>query len=113
MPGVDLRRRDRWQGLSEEERGHEMDEYVAVSRRRDELAATSSTRPRRRRRSASAATRRSSGRPLRRVEGDPRGYYVFECDSIDEACTWAAKIPAARLRRGRGAPVYDDGGETS
>ena len=24
------------------------------------------------------------------------GYYVFECDSFDEACTWAAKIPAAR-----------------
>ena len=24
------------------------------------------------------------------------GYYVFECDSIDEACRWAAKVPATR-----------------
>ena len=23
------------------------------------------------------------------------GYYVLECDSIEEACTWAAKIPGA------------------
>ena len=24
------------------------------------------------------------------------GYFVLECDSIDEACRWAAKIPGAR-----------------
>ena len=23
------------------------------------------------------------------------GYYVLECDSIDDACAWAARIPAA------------------
>ncbi len=36
------------------------------------------------------------------------GYYLLECDSIDDACTWAAKIPAA----GHGAievrPVHVD-----
>jgi hypothetical protein len=24
------------------------------------------------------------------------GYYVLECDSLEEACAWAARIPAAR-----------------
>ena len=41
------------------------------------------------------------------------GYYVFECDSIDEACTWAAKIPAARHGAIEVRPVYVDGGEAS
>ena len=38
------------------------------------------------------------------------GYYVFECDSIEEACTWAAKIPAARHGAIEVRPVYVDGG---
>ena len=41
------------------------------------------------------------------------GYYVFECDSIDEACTWAAKIPAARHGAIEVRPVYVDGGDQS
>ena len=41
------------------------------------------------------------------------GYYVFECDSIDEACTWAAKIPAAKHGAIEVRPVYVDGGEQS
>ena len=41
------------------------------------------------------------------------GYYVFECDSIEEACGWAAKIPAARHGAIEVRPVYVDGGEES
>ena len=41
------------------------------------------------------------------------GYYVFECDSFDEACTWAAKIPAARHGAIEVRPVHVDGGEES
>ncbi len=41
------------------------------------------------------------------------GYFVLECDSIDDACRWAAKIPGA----GNGAievrPLHVDGGERS
>ena len=37
------------------------------------------------------------------------GYYVFECDSIDEACGWAAKIPAARHGAIEVRPVHVDG----
>ena len=36
------------------------------------------------------------------------GYYVFECDTIDEACTWAAKIPAARHGAIEVRPIYID-----
>ncbi len=41
------------------------------------------------------------------------GYYVFECDSIQEACTLAARIPAARHGAVEVRPVYVDGGERS
>ena len=36
------------------------------------------------------------------------GYYLFECESIDEACAWAAKIPAARHGAIEVRPVYVD-----
>ena len=41
------------------------------------------------------------------------GYYVFECDSIDEACAWAAKIPAARHGAIEVRPIYVEDEETS
>ena len=36
------------------------------------------------------------------------GYYVLECDSIDEACTWAAKIPAASYGAIEVRPIFVD-----
>jgi hypothetical protein len=36
-----------------------------------------------------------------------------ELDSIDEACTWAAKIPAAKHGAIEVRPVYVDGGDQS
>jgi hypothetical protein len=41
------------------------------------------------------------------------GYYVLECGSIDEACTWAAKIPGASYGAIEVRPVYVDGGGES
>jgi hypothetical protein len=38
------------------------------------------------------------------------GYYIFECDSIDEACTWAAKIPAAKHGAVEVRPVHVEEG---
>jgi len=39
------------------------------------------------------------------------GYFVLECDSIDDACRWAAKIPAAAYGAIEVRPVYvDEGG---
>ena len=38
------------------------------------------------------------------------GYFVFECDSLDEACAWAAKCPGAEHGTIEVRPVYDDEG---
>ena len=40
--------------------------------------------------------------------GDQKSIPNVECDSIDEACTWAAKIPAARHGAIEVRPVYVD-----
>jgi hypothetical protein len=37
------------------------------------------------------------------------GYYLLECDSIDEACKWAARIPGAHHGTVEVRPVYVDG----
>ena len=104
----------RWSGLSPEQREREM---ASTSRSRappSRRAATSSTR------SATATTVRVRGDETLVTDGPfveskeaLGGYYVFECDSIDEACTWAAKIPAARHGAIEVRPVYVDGGEAS
>jgi hypothetical protein len=36
------------------------------------------------------------------------GYYVLECDTIEEACTWAAKIPGASHGAVEVRPIYVD-----
>ena len=41
------------------------------------------------------------------------GYFVFECDSLDEACTWAAKCPGAEHGTIEVRPFYDDEGGPS
>jgi len=104
----------RWSSLSAAQREQEMAEYVALSgaavtRGGNELDAV-----------ATATTVRVRGDETLVTDGPfveskeaLGGYYVFECDSIDEACTWAAKIPAARHGAIEVRPVYVDGGEAA
>ena len=104
----------RWAGLSPEQREQEMGEYMALSQADvtkggNELDST-----------ATATTVRVRGDetlvtdgPFAELKEALGGYYVFECDSIDEACTWAAKIPAAKHGAIEVRPVYVDGGEQS
>jgi hypothetical protein len=103
-----------WQGLSEEERSREMDEYMALSqadvtRGGNELDSTETATTVRVRGDETLVT----DGPFVESKEALGGYYVFECDSIDQACTWAAKIPAARHGAVEVRPVYDDGGEAS
>ncbi len=44
--------------------------------------------------------------PYAEVKEALGGYYVFECDSIDEACRLAAKIPAAERGAIEVRPVF-------
>jgi hypothetical protein len=104
----------RWAGLSEEERNAQMQEYMALSqadvtRGGNELDAVSTATTVRVRGDETLVT----DGPFVELKEALGGYYVFECDTIDEACTWAAKIPAARYGAIEVRPLYVDGGEQS
>ena len=104
----------RWAGLSPEEREGEMGEYMALSqagvtRGGNELDSTETATTVRVRGDETLVT----DGPFAELKEALGGYYVFECDSIEDACTWAAKIPAARHGAIEVRPVYVDGGEQS
>ena len=104
----------RWENLSAEQREAEMGEYRALSQadvttggnELDSIATATTVRVR------GDETLVTDG-PYAELKESLGGYYVFECGSIDEACTWAAKIPAARHGAIEVRPVYVDGGEAS
>ena len=104
----------RWGALSPEERKSEMGEYMALSAAEvtkggnelDSIATATTVRVR------GDETLVTDG-PFVELKEVLGGYYVFECDSIDEACTWAAKIPAAKHGAIEVRPVYVEGGEQS
>jgi hypothetical protein len=104
----------RWSGLSNEERSAEMQEYMALSeaavtRGGNELDAVSTATTVRVRGDETLVT----DGPFVELKEALGGYYVFECETIDEACEWAAKIPAARHGAIEVRPVHVDGGEES
>ena len=46
--------------------------------------------------------------PYAEVKEALGGFFVFECDSMDEALDWAARIPAAEHGAVEVRPVYVD-----
>ena len=91
---------DAWERLSEAERAAAYEGYMAVSQDAaaagalvdaSELEATA----------AATSVRVRDGEvlvtdgPYAEVKESLGGYYLFSCDSLDEAIAWAAKIPAA------------------
>jgi hypothetical protein len=99
----------RWGSLSPEERESEMGEYMALSgadvttggNELDSVATATTVRVR------NDETLVTDG-PFAELKETVGGYYVFECVSIDEACTWAAKIPAARHGAIEVRPIHVD-----
>ena len=91
---------DTWGQLSEEQRSAAYAGYVAVSR---DAAAAGALVDASELESTAAATsvRVRDGEalvtdgPYADVKESLGGYYLFSCDSLDEAIDWAAKIPAA------------------
>ena len=104
----------RWEALAPEDRERELGEYAALSQadvtrggnELDSIATATTVRVR------DDETLVTDG-PFAELKEALGGYYVFECDSIVEACTWAARIPAARHGAIEVRPVYGDGGEQS
>jgi len=91
---------DAWERMSETERASAYEGYMAVSR---DLEATGALVDASELESTAAATsvRVRGGEalvtdgPYAEVKESLGGYYLFSCDSIEEAVAWAAKIPAA------------------
>ena len=91
---------DAWERMSETERASAYEGYMAVSREAEaagalidaseleSTAAATSVRVR------AGETLVTDG-PYAEVKESLGGYYLFSCDSIEEAVEWAAKIPAA------------------
>jgi hypothetical protein len=104
----------RWAALSPEQREAERAEYIALSgadvtkggNELDTIATATTVRVR------NDETLVTDG-PFAELKEALGGYYVFECDSIDEACAWAAKIPAARHGAIEVRPIYVEEEETS
>ena len=104
----------RWENLSPEDRERELGEYMALSgadvtRGGNELDSVTTATTVRVRNDETLVT----DGPFAELKEAIGGYYVFECDSIDEACTWAAKIPAARHGAIEVRPIYVEEGEAS
>jgi hypothetical protein len=101
----------RWGSLSPEQREREMGEYMALSeadvtRGGNELDSVTTATTVRVRNDETLVT----DGPFIESKEVLGGYYVFECDSIDEACGWAAKIPAARHGAIEVRPVHSEEG---
>ena len=90
---------DTWEQLSEEQRNAAYEGYVAVSRDASaagalvdasELESTAAATSVRVRNGDALVT----DGPYAEVKESLGGYYLFSCDSLDDAIGWAAKIPA-------------------
>jgi hypothetical protein len=90
-----------WESFSDEERDAAYEEYFAFSRELQDqgrYVSAHELQP-----TATAATVRVrdgemvvTDGPYAETKEALGGYYLIEADSLDEAATWAAKIPSAR-----------------
>ena len=88
---------DGWEKLSDEERQTQMQEYMALADRPEtrggadlgELSSSTTVRVN------NGETLTTDG-PFAETKEYLGGFYLVECDSIDEALEFASKIPAAR-----------------
>jgi len=104
---------DRWEGLPAGERDGIMEQYMAFSRDAreagvlvdgDELAPTRDATTVRVRDAQAAVT----DGPYAEVKEALGGYFVLECPTIDDAVSWAARIPGAEHCAVEVRPVYVD-----
>lgn len=102
-----------WSALSEQELKDVMEGYDAFSREGSEagvIKGGSELAP-----STTATTSRIRNEetlvtdgPFAELKEALGGYFVLECDTIDEACGWAAKIPGAARGAIEVRPIHVD-----
>jgi hypothetical protein len=86
-----------WEQLSEEERQSQMHEYMALSERPEtrggadlgDLSSSTTVR-------VNGAETVNTDGPFAETKEYLGGFYLVECESLDEAIEFASKIPAAR-----------------
>lgn len=102
-----------WERLSPDERSAAYEQYGAFAEAArkagvmtggNELDATSTATTVRVRNDETLVT----DGPYAELKEALGGYFVLECDSIDEACRWAARIPGAAHGAVEVRPVYVD-----
>jgi hypothetical protein len=104
----------RWDALSDAERAEAMEGYGALSRESvvvdgNELDSTDTATTVRVREGETLVT----DGPFAELKEQIGGYYVLDCDSIEDACAWAARIPAASHGAIEVRPVHVDEEEQS
>jgi hypothetical protein len=104
---------DAWSALSDEERDAAYARYADLAREAEaagvlaggnELGSTSTATTVRIRNDDALVT----DGPYAEVKEALGGFFVFECESIDDAVEWAARIPAAQYGAIEVRPVYVD-----
>jgi hypothetical protein len=96
-----------WESLSDEERQGSIQRYMDFSQR-DEVVGGAELQPTD---SATTIRVRNGDRlvtdgPYAEVKEAVGGFFILECDSIDDACRLAAEIPAAEHGAIEVRPVY-------
>jgi hypothetical protein len=87
----------RWLDLSDEDRQQQMNEYMALGKRSEtrggadlgELSSATTVR-------VNGGETLTTDGPFAETKEYLGGFYLVECDTIDEAIEFAAAIPAAR-----------------
>ena len=87
-----------WAALSDEERNAQLQEYMTLAERYPQVRGGHELQP-----ATSATTVRVQGTDLLTTDGpfaetkeQLGGYYLVDCENLDEALEIASKIPAAR-----------------
>jgi len=101
-----------WDSLSDADRSSMIEQYMAFSREAEaagvvlggaELAPTRSATTVRVREGQTAVT----DGPYAEAKEALGGYYLFECESFDEALDWSARIPGAQHGAIEVRPVHE------
>jgi hypothetical protein len=98
---------DGWEALSEEEQQAVLQRYTEFSERKEvvggaELHSTSAATTVRVRDGERVVT----DGPYAEIKEALGGFFILECDSIEQACRLAAEIPAAEYSAVEVRPVY-------
>ena len=102
-----------WEAFSDEERESWYERYRALGREAEEAGVLAGGNELASTRDATTVRVRSDDTlvtdgPYAEVKEALGGFYVFDCESMDEALEWAAKIPSAEHGAIEVRPVYVD-----